>query len=211
MQIKNCEFYHPDGQNSTSFPGFTIKSNYIGILSGVNGSGKTCFLKFLKQNPNLFIPDRTGKDIIILDQFYEHLLFPYKPVWWNISLPKILQNSLDIDSAKEVAKKYLSYFSITLNLDRYPEHLSGGEKHIVLLSRFALTDQNTLLLDEPFTAIDVNNRQTVWNIIKDLAINHTKDILLTTHDVFEEGDIVNEITFDAIGGSTIKLGQFKFK
>jgi NitT/TauT family transport system ATP-binding protein len=211
MVLQKFIFTHPDAINFSCFPGFRLASGCFGLLTGDNGSGKTTFFKYLKKNPGVFLPERVKKDIIVLDQLYEHLLYPYKPVWWNISLPKILQDSINRENAIEVAKHYLSSFDINLGLERYPEGLSGGEKHIVLLSRFALMQQDILLLDEPFTAIDLSRKKAVWAIIRELVETHEKGIIIATHDSVEEGEVTDEIDFDGISHKILHLKQATFR
>lgn len=153
----------------------------------------------------------TKKDggLLFLGQFYERLIYPYKKVWWNITIPVMIREKLTKPRCREIAKKYLSDFDLDINVDRYPSNLSGGEQHIVLLARFALAPQRTLLLDEPVTAIDPHRRPKIWNLLISLAHERGKDVIITTHDELPPGELQNPVNFDGVASRQLQLKTFQ--
>lgn len=59
--------------------------------------------------------------------------------------------------------------------------LSGGERQLVLIARALVSDCNIMVLDEPASALDFRNQQTILTVLRDLARQDNMTILLTTH------------------------------
>src|SRR5260221_1287861 len=71
---------HPGRNSSTNFPGYKLPEGSVCVITGPNGAGKTTILNFLQRNPQLLRNQKTP-NIVLLDQLYERLLYPYKPIW----------------------------------------------------------------------------------------------------------------------------------
>ena len=89
--------------------------------------------------------------------------------------------SLEQDQIERVADAV----GLTSFLSRLPNSLSGGQKQRVALARCLLRDKPTLLLDEPFSALDPELRMDMLNLIDELCHSKSLTLLLVTHQPSE--------------------------
>jgi len=70
--------------------------------------------------------------------------------------------------------------------DRYPHQLSGGMRKRVALAQVLVLDPDIILMDEPFSALDVQTRQLMENEVLDIWQAKRKAVLFITHTTFDE-------------------------
>ncbi|WP_126993742.1 ATP-binding cassette domain-containing protein [Thermosipho globiformans] len=144
-------------------------------LLGPSGCGKTTLLRIIAglENADGKIEKNFDKIGYI---FQEPRLIPWKTIYENLKF--VSEDSKKIDNILKSLKLY--EFK-----DYYPIKLSGGMKQRVNLARALLIKPELLLLDEPFSSLDIHIK---WNLIKDLNTqidkNHITTILVT-HDLKE--------------------------
>ncbi|MDK2839790.1 MAG: NitT/TauT family transport system ATP-binding protein [Thermosipho sp. (in: thermotogales)] len=144
-------------------------------LLGPSGCGKTTLLRIIAG-----LEDAEGKIEKNFDKigyiFQESRLIPWKTIYENLKF--VSEDSKKIDNILKSLKLY--EFK-----DYYPIKLSGGMKQRTNLARALLVEPDLLLLDEPFSSLDIHIK---WNLIKDLNTqidkNHITTILVT-HDLKE--------------------------
>jgi NitT/TauT family transport system ATP-binding protein len=144
-------------------------------LLGPSGCGKTTLLRIIAG-----LEDAEGKIEKKFDKigyiFQEPRLIPWKTIYENLKF--VSEDSKKIDNILKSLKLY--EFK-----DYYPIKLSGGMKQRTNLARALLVEPDLLLLDEPFSSLDIHIK---WNLIKDLNTqidkNHITTILVT-HDLKE--------------------------
>lgn len=111
-------------------------------------------------------------------------LFPWRTVEQNIFLPLEVKKKNTPEmrkNATELAEKYgLKDF-----LKKSPSQLSGGMRQRVALIRTLAAQPQTLLLDEPFSALDYQTRLAVCDDVHDIIKSEKKTALLVTHDISE--------------------------
>ena len=92
-------------------------------------------------------------------------------------------------SARKISERYdilLSLFDLDDELSgRYPHSLSGGQEQRVGLCRAMMLDPPLLLLDEPFSSLDLITRESIYDEMLQLENSTAKSILLVTHDISE--------------------------
>lgn len=112
--------------------------------------------------------------------FQSDNLFGHLSARRNIALsaPKQLKKH-EIDAKIETITSKLGIFDI---LDKAASALSGGQQQRVGLARALLTDKPILLLDEPFSALDDENRHQAITLVKQLTKEHHLTTLIVTHD-----------------------------
>ena len=116
--------------------------------------------------------------------FQENNLFPHLTVQQNLALglkTSLKLTALEQDQIEQVADAV----GLTSFLSRLPNSLSGGQKQRVALARCLLRDKPTLLLDEPFSALDPELRMDMLNLIDELCHSKNLTLLLVTHQPSE--------------------------
>ncbi len=112
------------------------------------------------------------------------LLLPWRSVTANVAIPLELRG-MDRTLAGERAGEMLAHFGLEEFGDNYPSALSGGMRQRAALLRTILTEQDVLLLDEPFGALDALTRRELQDWLLDLWQEYSKTIFFITHDVDE--------------------------
>ena len=176
---------------------------FISLL-GASGCGKSTMLKtiagiinqsegsiILDGNIADKIPTYKRKTVIVFQDFR---LFPHMTVAENISFPlKMLGigKSECRDKATELLKKVkLEGFE-----DRHVDEMSGGQIQRVALARALAADPVVLLLDEPFSSLDINLRKDMRELVLELQREYKITTILVTHDQEEALTMSDRIAF----------------
>ena len=171
-----------------------VEENEIVSFLGKSGTGKSTFLKIIA---GLSVPD-TGKVYCcnklitspsknISMVFQNFALLPWLTVYENISFGlEALNENKDIITRK--VKKIIDVIGLCGFENAYPKEISGGMKQRVGFARALVIEPDLLLLDEPFSALDIYTSHKIKSDLIDLwetkQIN-TKSIILVTHNVEE--------------------------
>ena len=119
-----------------------------------------------------------------------YLLFPTRTVLENVLYPMELAK-VDKQAALEEAKMHLSSVGIPEDLhNRLPSKLSGGEQQRVAIARALASHSNVICADEPTGNLDEENADAVMDLLKKLAHEQGKTVIVVTHDrlLAEEAD-----------------------
>ena len=127
------------------------------------------------------VADRTGY-VAYMPQ--RDLLLPWRTVLDNVILPLEIQGA-DLDDARERARELMPRFGLEGFDDYYPQVLSGGMRQRAAFLRTVMSGRETLLLDEPFGALDALTRRQLQDWLLDLQRSLRRTILFITHDVEE--------------------------
>lgn len=164
---------------------------------GTSGSGKTTLMRMINRmlrptNGTIFFK---GEDIshfnpVGLRRKIGYViqnigLMPHMTIYENITLvPKLLKWSEKAKRAK--AKELLELVELPEEfLERYPSELSGGQQQRIGVIRALAADQDIILMDEPFGALDPITREGIQDLVKSLQEKMGKTIVLVTHDMDE--------------------------
>ena len=154
-----------------------IESNSSKIsLQAPSGSGKSTFLKCIL---GIIHKKKIEGKLLMKAKRFGHvpqdsLLIPHLTIEDNLLLsPRANKNLL-----KEVCDE----LEITHLLKRYPRMLSGGEKQRAAIARALLCDPETLILDEPFSALDKVTKARVIQFLNQWIDRYNLDLILVTHD-----------------------------
>ncbi len=92
--------------------------------------------------------------------------------------------------------------------DRYPHQLSGGMRKRVSLAQTLILNPQMLLMDEPFSALDVQTRQLMENELLDLWSEDRKTVVFITHDLEEAISLSDRVVVLSAGPETRPIGEF---
>ncbi|ESS15871.1 putative osmoprotectant amino acid ABC transporter ATP-binding protein [Streptococcus mutans PKUSS-HG01] len=174
-------------------------------LIGTSGSGKTTILRMINRmlkpsNGKIFIKGEEISDLnpVQLRRKIGYViqnigLMPHMTIYENITLvPKLLKWSEDKKKAK--AKELIKLVELPEDfLDRYPYELSGGQQQRIGVVRALAADQDIILMDEPFGALDPITREGLQDLVKSLQEKTGKSIVLVTHDMDEALKLATKI------------------
>jgi len=175
----------------------TVDAGEICVLVGPSGCGKTTALRLVNRMVEL-----TGGDILIDGQsvrgrspaelrrrigyvIQQIGLFPHLTIGDNVGVvPRLL--GWDRQRIRTRVTEMLELVSLPADMqDRFPVQLSGGQRQRVGVARALAADPPLMLMDEPFGAIDPNNRERLQNQFLRLQAEIRKTILFVTHDIDE--------------------------
>jgi NitT/TauT family transport system ATP-binding protein len=161
----------------------------IGLL-GPSGIGKTTMFHILA---GLLKPDqgtvRIGEKglpaspglVGVVAQNY--VLFEHRSVLGNLVIAA-RQAGMGAAEAKEASMKYLERFGLAAHADKYPMQLSGGQRQRVAIAQQLLCSELYLVMDEPFSGLDVIQQENVQKLILEVSQTHEHNtIIVVTHDV----------------------------
>ena len=92
--------------------------------------------------------------------------------------------------------------------DRYPHQLSGGMRKRVSLAQTLVLDPDIILMDEPFSALDIQTRQLMENEVLDLWAAKRKAVLFITHDLDEAIAMSDRVVCLSAGPGSHPIGEF---
>jgi len=92
--------------------------------------------------------------------------------------------------------------------DRYPHQLSGGMRKRVSLAQTLILDPAIVLMDEPFSALDVQTRQLMENHLLELWSADRKSVVFITHDLEEAISLSDRVVVLSAGPATRPIGEF---
>jgi NitT/TauT family transport system ATP-binding protein len=92
--------------------------------------------------------------------------------------------------------------------DRYPHQMSGGMRKRASLAQMLILDPQILLMDEPFSALDVQTRQLMENELLELWSANRKSVLFITHDLEEAISLSDRVVVLSAGPATHPIGEF---
>ncbi|MDZ4676048.1 MAG: ATP-binding cassette domain-containing protein [Oligoflexia bacterium] len=114
--------------------------------------------------------------------FQDYALFPHMTAWENIAFAAEAKK-LPVDIWVDHAEKLLKHLSLERVKNSYARVLSGGEQQRVALARALVTKPRMVLLDEPLSALDENNRDEARSLIAQLSEEYRVPFIFVTHDI----------------------------
>ena len=184
LQIKDLSVSQEEKKLFSDFS-LELKSNQIIGIKGPSGKGKTtllnCIADVLPKDNTFVITGSIQKksNIKISYVFQEHRLIPFISVLKNVMLP--LEKIMPKDEAEQIAINYLKEFELLYKKDNFPNELSGGEKQRVSLARAFAYPSDLLLMDEPFQSQDLEKKQRLILMTKNILQKESRAIIFVSH------------------------------
>ncbi len=163
----------------------TIPHGQFLSLVGPSGCGKSTVLRLVAGLEAATTGEISGVDPdSIAYVFQDAHLLPWKTVLENVMLPLDLKKRPRVKSRLE-AKAVLQSVGLGEWENAYPAQLSGGMKMRVSIARSLVTKPQTLLMDEPFGALDEITRLELDGFLKELWRERKMTVLFVTHSISE--------------------------
>ncbi|KQM19659.1 ABC transporter ATP-binding protein [Novosphingobium sp. Leaf2] len=171
----------------------TLRENEIVGLLGRSGSGKSTLLRSIAgllrpdEGDIRFIADAAGQRPSVSMVFQTFALFPWLTVLQNVELGLEAQR-VPVEERRTRALAAIDLIGLDGFENAYPKELSGGMRQRVGLARAIVVDPALLLMDEPFSALDVLTAETLRTDLLDLWCEGRmpiKSILIVTHNIEE--------------------------
>ncbi|ENN96717.1 ABC transporter ATPase [Methanocaldococcus villosus KIN24-T80] len=195
VNIKLGEFHLKDCSLSVE------EGDYFTII-GPTGSGKTILLEtiagFYKPDSGRIImngiditelpPEKRNISIV----YQDCMLFPNMNVFDNIAYG-LRKKIKDKETIKNEVIHIAKILDIEHLLDRYPTTLSGGEIQRTAIARALIVKPKLLLMDEPFSALDVKTKEKLRNLLKKVIDEYNTTVIHVTHDLDDVWSLANKV------------------
>ncbi|UEX90175.1 betaine/proline/choline family ABC transporter ATP-binding protein [Staphylococcus ratti] len=205
LSIKNLSKVYAGSKKAVDNMNIEIQQGEFVAFIGTSGSGKTTALRMINRmieatEGQIMI---NGKDVrqmnpVELRRSIGYViqqigLMPHMTVRENIVLvPKLLKWSQE--KKDEKARELIKLVDLPeAYLDRYPSELSGGQQQRIGVVRALAAEQDIILMDEPFGALDPITRDTLQDLVKKLQKQLGKTFIFVTHDMDEAIKLADKI------------------
>jgi putative ABC transport system ATP-binding protein len=189
----------------------TVQAGELTLLVGPSGCGKTTLLSIIAGllNPSQGEVAVLGEELSRLRGralvefrarnigfvFQQYNLLPALTATENAAVPLILAGS-SRPRAFADARAGLAAVGLANRADAFPAQLSSGQQQRVAIARALITAPRLLVCDEPTAALDARAGHTVMELIKNVAVQPGRAVIVVTHDsrVYEFGDRIVEMS-----------------
>lgn len=191
---------------------FQADTGEVIVIIGPSGMGKSTFLRCIN-----YI-ERPEKGIIEIDNvkvdaekctekeikqlrlktsmvFQNYNIFKNKTVIENVMLPMTSVQKIEKEIAKEKALQYLDQVGLLDKVNEYPSRLSGGQQQRVGIARAMAVNPKLILLDEPTSSLDPELVLGILDILRNLANEHKRTMIIVTHEMSFAKEIADKIIF----------------
>ena len=191
---------------------FQADTGEVIVIIGPSGMGKSTFLRCIN-----YI-ERPEKGIIEIDNvkvdaekctekemkqlrlktsmvFQNYNIFKNKTVIENVMLPMTSVQKIEKEIAKEKALQYLDQVGLLDKVNEYPARLSGGQQQRVGIARAMAVNPKLILLDEPTSSLDPELVLGILDILRNLANEHKRTMIIVTHEMSFAKEIADRIIF----------------
>ncbi|AXV37759.1 MAG: ABC transporter ATP-binding protein [Methanobacteriaceae archaeon] len=167
-----------------------VDGEFLCVL-GPSGCGKTTLLRMMagldfptsgeiREGDKIVSAPTRGRGFV----FQQYSLFPWMNVLDNVSFGLELRGIAKKERYIQ-SRKYLKMVGLLPFQDSYPHELSGGMKQRVAIARCLVNKTRILLMDEPFSALDVQTREKLQGELVKIWENEKKTVVFVTHSVDE--------------------------
>ena len=179
-----------------------FKSGVLNLISGPSGSGKTTLLNLIagleKPSSGLIVLDdiiQSNKGKFVEPEnrnigfvFQDFALFPHLNVKQNIEFSR--------KGNEDLLNKLINRLNIASHLSKYPHELSGGQQQRVSIARALFSEPKILLIDEPISNQDKNNKIEIIEIISEFIKEKEIICILVSHEEINSYGLVEARSYN---------------
>lgn len=202
LTIKNLKKSYKNLEVLKNISFAVTEGEFISVL-GASGCGKTTLLRLIAglEKSDSGSIEIEGKDIAHMSAvqrnigmvFQNYSLFPNMTVWQNITYALKSKSRKNKSCDSKLIEDIVQRCELQTLLNRYPYQLSGGQQQRTAIARSLVMNPRILLLDEPFSALDVTIRRNLRELIKQLQNDFGITMIYVTHDQEEAFTLSNRI------------------
>ena len=195
------DFVTPDGQTYRALDdvSFVVPSGAFAAIVGPSGCGKSTLLNIAaglvsQSAGRVRVGDRDleGLNRAATYMFQQDALLPWKTVRDNVALGLILAGTARPDALAR-ADSWLARVGLAAFANHYPSQLSGGMRKRAAMAQNWIIDRGIVLMDEPFSALDVHTRQRMEGELLALWESSKKTVIFVTHDLEEAIALADDV------------------
>ena len=216
LQGVACTFVSKDapGQRYTAVEGvnLTVGAGEFVSVVGPTGCGKSTLLNVAagllepsKGSARIF--GETLQGINARAGYMFESLMPWRTGLQNVMAGLQFRGVADAD-ARAQADDWLRRVGLGGFGDRYPHQMSGGMRKRTSLAQTLVLDPDIILMDEPFSALDIQTRQLMENEVLDIWARKKKAVLFITHDLDEAIAMSDRVVIMSAGPASHVIGDF---
>ena len=140
--------------------------------------------------------------------FQSEALLPWRTALGNVTVGLEFRG-VPREEADARGEAWLSRVGLRGHGHRYPHQLSGGMRKRVALAQTLILDPQTILMDEPFSALDIQTRQLMENELLELWSADRKSVVFITHDLEEAIALSDRVVVLSAGPESRPIGEFE--
>jgi NitT/TauT family transport system ATP-binding protein len=203
------------GQRYTAVSGVTLSvgaGEFVAVV-GPTGCGKSTLLNVAaglmapsSGTVEVFGARLTGLNARAGYMFQAESLMPWRTALQNVMAGLEFRA---VPDARAQAEAWLKRVGLGGFGDRYPHQLSGGMRKRVSLAQTLVLDPDIILMDEPFSALDIQTRQLMENEVLGLWQAKKKAVLFITHDLDEAIAMSDRVVCLSAGPAARPIGEFE--
>ena len=205
-------FRTPSGDVYTALHDFNLtvgRGEFVSIV-GPTGCGKSTTLSLISglAPPSAGEVRVMGEPVTSIGTqlgyvFQGDVLFPWKSVMGNVSAG-LRFRGMPKKEARERAREWIAKVGLSGFEDHYPHQLSGGMRKRTALAQSLITSPEIILMDEPFSALDVQTRTLMEDELLELWSSTSASVVFVTHDLEEAIALSDRVCVMTAGPGTVK-------
>ena len=215
----SCTFVDKDdaSQRYTAVQDVTLSvgaGEFVSVV-GPTGCGKSTLLNVAAGllQPSTGTVDVFGAPLVGINRragymFQAESLMPWRTALGNVAAGLEFRGVLSTAEAQARAEEWLRRVGLGGFGDRYPHQLSGGMRKRTSLAQTLALDPDIILMDEPFSALDIQTRQLMENEVLELWSARKKAVLFITHDLDEAIAMSDRVVILSAGPASRPIGEF---
>jgi NitT/TauT family transport system ATP-binding protein len=218
LQDITCTFVSRDDatQRYTAVSNSTIKimpGEFVSVV-GPTGCGKSTLLNVAA---GLLIPSSGqirvfGEPLVGINKRAGYMFQGEALLPWRSAIDNIIAGlefaGVEREHAYEQGREWMRRVGLGGFEDRYPHQMSGGMRKRTMLAQTLIRDPDIILMDEPFSALDIQTRQLMENEVLELWMAKRKAVLFITHDLDEAIAMSDRVIVLSAGPGTHPIGEF---
>ena len=205
-------FLTPDGKSMTALRDFNMsvaRGEFVAVV-GPTGCGKSTTLNLVTglAKPSAGEVRVMGAPVDGIDPrigfvFQTDALFPWRSVIDNVVAGPLFRGMAP-EPAYAAAREWLARVNLSMHETKYPHQLSGGMRKRVSLAQTFINEPQILLMDEPFSALDVQTRVLMHEELLKLWSQSKASVVFVTHDLEEAIALADKVYVLTSGPATVK-------